>query len=369
MSSNAHSERGIYLAIECGNKEWKLAFGDGKQRREVTIPARSAERLKREVERARERFKQAAATPVYSCYEAGRDGFWIHWLLKRLGIENVVVDPASIEVKRRGKRRKTDRLDARKLLEMLIRYWVYGERKTWSVLHVPAEAQEAARRPHRERERLVKERTGHRTRIRSLLALHGIAGTSLPKQAEELQDWKGEKLAPALVEELNRELERLRLVEAQLKALAQERKTHQKSGSESSVVKARKLERVKGVGAQTGWDLAHEFFWRSFRNRREVGAASGLVGCPYDSGASRIEQGISKAGNARVRVMMTEMAWRWLMFQPQSALSRWYQDRFAKGPGRMRRIGIVALARKLLVALWKYVEQDVVPEGALMKAA
>ena len=368
MNDIAHSGSGVYLAIECGNKDWKLAFGDGSQRREVTIPARNELRLKREIERAKERFGKPADAPVYSCYEAGRDGFWIHRLLKKLGVENVVVDPASIEVKRRGKRVKTDRLDARKLLAMLIRYWVYGERKTWSVVRVPEEEQEAARRPHRERERLVKERTGHRCRIRSLLALHGIVVKRIPASGNELKDWQGEALPGTLVEELNRELERLRLVDAQLKKLAQDQKSQPQTCPSRGVEQARKLGKVKGVGAQTGWELAHEFFWRDFKNRRQVGAASGLVGCPYDSGDSRTEQGISKAGNARVRVMMTELAWRWLRFQPGSALSRWYMERFGHGSGRMRRIGIVALARKLLVALWKYLESDLAPEGATVRA-
>lgn len=365
MSNTAHSEKGLYLAIECGRKEWKLAFGDGEKERQGTIAAGDLNGLRRQVERARARFDLAADVQVYSCYEAGRDGFWIHRLLRAEGIENVVVDPASIEVQRRGRRVKTDRLDARKLLAMLRRYWVYGERKTWRVVRVPDEGQEDARRPHRERERLVKERTGHRARIRSLLALHGVRVGRFPARASEVRDWQGKALPAATVAEMDRELERLGIVEAQLKCLEEIRK----SAAETPAVRqARKLARVKGVGAQTGWLLAHEFFWRSFRNRREVGAAAGLVGCPYDSGDSRVEQGISKAGSARVRVVMTEMAWRWLMFQPQSDLSRWYQRRFGTGPGRMRRIGIVALARKLLIALWKYLEHDEVPLGATVKA-
>lgn len=368
MTNDTHSEKRIYLAIECGSKDWKLAFGDGKARREKTIRARDVEGLKKEFERTKEKLGVPTQTPVYSCYEAGRDGFWMHRMLTGLGVKNVVVDPASIEVKRRGKRVKTDRLDAKKLLEMLLRYWVYGETKTWSVLHVPAEEEESARRPHRERERLMKERTGHRCRIRSLLVLHGIVTKRMPERAKGLKDWRGEPLAAPLEEELDRELQRMALVEEQLKALKAEREAKQKNGEGRSVELARKLGKIKGVGSQTGWDLAHEFFWRRFRNRREVGAASGLVGCPYDSGESRKEQGISKAGNARVRVIMTELGWRWLMFQPTSALSQWYQTRFGKGSGRMRRIGIVALARKLLVALWKYLEQDVVPEGAILKA-
>jgi transposase len=190
----------------------------------------------------------------------------------------------------------------------------------------------------------------------------------LPAAAGALKDWQGRALPGAVVAELDRELARLALVEEQREALAQQRREDQKRGDQRGAVQARKLARIKGVGEQTGWELAHEFFWRDFKNRREVGAASGLVGCPYDSGESCREQGISKAGNARVRVTMTELAWRWLLFQPKSALSRWYNERFGCGSGRMRRIGIVALARKLLVALWKYLAHDLVPEGAIVKA-
>jgi transposase len=356
------------MAIECGNKDWKLALSDGKQRREVTIVARDQKGLRKQVDRTLERFGLAADTPVYSCYEAGRDGFWIHRMLSKMGIENVVVDPASIEVKRRGKRVKTDRLDARKLLEMLMRYWVYGERKTWSVVRVPAEEQEAARRPHREEERLKKERVAHRCRIRSLLALHGLAPKRLPEEPEALRDWDGKGLPETTLRELGRELERLAMVNRQIGELQRQRWARMEEGARQSERKASKLAKVRGVGDQTSWNLVHEFFWRSFRNRREVGAASGLVGCPYNSGDEAREQGISKAGNARVRLMMVELAWRWLRFQPRSALSLWYEERFGGGTGRMRRIGIVALARKLLVALWKYVEHDEVPVGATLSA-
>jgi transposase len=365
MNEPAHNESGVYLAIECGRKEWKLALGDGKVERQVTIQAGDVKGLARQLTRAKERFGLRADAPVHSCYEAGRDGFWIHRMLMGLGVINVVVDPASIEVQRRGKRVKTDRLDARKLLTMLRRYWVYGERKTWRVLHVPDAEQEDARRPSRERERLTKERTGHRARIRSLLALHGRHDGKLPASADEARDWKGAALPAGVAAELDRELERLRMVEDQIRRIDGERKV---AGESRPTGQAKKLAKVRGVGDQTGWMLAREFFWRSFRNRREVGAASGLVGCPYDSGDSRVEQGISKAGNARVRAAMTELAWRWLMFQPQSELARWYQRRFGAGSGRMRRIGIVALARKLLVALWKYLEFDEVPAEAIVKA-
>jgi len=366
--NNTHSTNRIYMAIEYGSKDWKLQFGNGKKLRAVTIPARDVEALKTQIRKTKERFGMPEDAEVYSCYEAGRDGFWIHRMLKSIGVHNIVVDPASIEVKRRGKRVKTDRLDAKKLQEMLVRYWVYGEEKTWSVLHVPSENEEAARRPHRERDRLTKESTAHRCRIRSLLALHGIKVKGIPKDPETLRDWKGEALPLTMVEELAREIKRLALLEEQMELLKTERQKKQKSGETRSAQQALKLGELKGVGEQTSWDLMHEFFWRRFQNRRQVGAASGLVSCPYDSGESRREQGISKAGNVRVRVTMIELAWRWLQFQPDSALSRWYMQRFGAGPGRLKRIGIVALARKLLVAFWKYLEFGTLPEGAVLKA-
>ena len=365
MNDTAHNMSALYMAIECSSKEWKLAFGDGKADRQVTIRAGHVAGLQQQILRAKARWGLSEETPVYSCYEAGRDGLWIHRMLTDLGLTNVVVDPASIEVPQRRRRAKTDRLDASKLLAMLLRYWIYGERKTWRVLHVPSTTQEDARRPHRERERLVKERTGHRARIRSLLVLQGAGMSRLPTSGAQARDWQGRPLPSALCTEVDRELMRLRLVEDQLREVS---KGYRHASESACVRHAHQLARFSGVGFQTGWLLAHEFFWRSFHNRREVGAAAGLVGCPYDSGTRHVEQGISKSGSARVRVAMTELAWRWLWFQPHSELSLWFQRRFGTGSARMRRIGIVALARKLLVALWKYLEHEEVPAGAKMSA-
>ena len=367
MNTAAHSDKRLYLAIEFGSKEWKLAFGTGSGERETSIVAGDLAGLDRQIARGKERLGLPADAKVRSCYEAGRDGFWIHRMLTERGVENVVVDPASIEVKRRGKRVKTDRLDAKKLRAMLIRYWVYGETKSWSVVKVPTENQEDARRAHRERGRLSKERTAHRARIRSLLALHGPVPRRLVSEGAQARDWKGRPLPPALIEEIDRELERLARVEEQLGHLEEERRERYRTGTGRAAQQARQLSRAKGVGEMTATLFAHEFFWRDFKNRREVGAAAGLVGCPYDSGQSRREQGISKAGNRRIRTAMIELAWRWLTFQPDSELSRWYERRFAHGSGRLRRIGIVALARKLLVALWKFLEYDQIPAGAIVR--
>jgi len=377
--TKAHSETKIYVAIELSNQAWKLAFGDGTQKRQVQIGARDQAWFWREVAKTKAKFKLAEDTPVYSCYEAGRDGFWIHRMLSAGGVTNLVVDPASIEVNRRARRTKTDRLDAYKLLAMLLRYWAYGEKKMWSVVRVPEVEAETQRRLHRSAERMKKEKVGHICRLRALLALHGVALKKWPVSWRSIKDWQGQALPEAVVRELEQQQERLNLVKKQLADLEQCRKARVKAVSDPRKEKSeaiteserwtKQLAQLHGLGEETAWTLSHEFFgWRDFKNRREVGAASGLVGSPYNSGDSHHEQGISKAGNARVRHLMTELAWRWLRFQPESTLSKWYQKRFGSGKGRLRRIGIVALARKLLVALWKYGAHEQVPEGAVLRA-
>ena len=377
--TKAHSEVKIYVAIELSNQAWKLAFGDGTQKRQVQVGARDQAWFWREVAKTKAKFKLAEDTPVYSCYEAGRDGFWIHRMLSAGGITNLVVDPASIEVNRRARRTKTDRLDADKLLAMLLRYWAYGEKKMWSVVRVPEVEAETQRRLHRSAERMKKEKVGHICRLRALLALHGVALKKWPVSWRSIKDWQGQALPEAVVRELEQQQERLNLVKKQLADLEQCRKARVKAVSDPRKEKSeaiteserwtKQLAQLHGLGEETAWTLSHEFFgWRDFKNRREVGAASGLVGSPYNSGDSHHEQGISKAGNARVRHLMTELAWRWLRFQPESTLSQWYQKRFGSGKGRLRRIGIVALARKLLVALWKYGAHEQVPEGAVLRA-
>jgi transposase len=357
------------MAMELGNNEWVLRFGDLRQERGVAVPARDQERLWREIGKARVKFGLAADCAVWACYEAGRDGFWIQRMLAEGGVRCLVVDSSSIEVNRKARRVKTDRIDACKLLELLVRHLVHGEKKPWIVLHVPSEAEELRRRLHRGTERLKKERTGHLCRIKSLLVTLGIRVQRIRKvPLKAVVDWKGRPLPEALRQELELEYRRLELVDEQLEQLDQQRQRHMQAPTNRAEQAAVKLEGFRGLGGASGWSLAHEFFWRRFDNRRQVGSCAGLTGCAYNSGASSREQGISKSGNARVRVLMVELAWRWLQWQPHSALARWYQERFGSGNGRMRRIGIVALARKLLVALWKYLEWDELPKGAVLKA-
>jgi len=372
MESATGCEKRLYMAMELSASKWGLAFSNEEKVRQITVVAGDQAGLLAQIKRAKEKLGLPADAPVVCCYEAGRDGFWVHRFLEREGMRNHVVDAASIEVNRRQRRVKTDRLDAESLVRMLIRY-EKGERTLWRVATVPSEAEEDERRLHREIQRLKKERTSHCNRIRALLVLQGV---QLRKRAvvgiavERLRTWDGKELPAALREELLRECERLHVLEEQLKELVKAQADRVKTPQTASDRVAEKLNQLRGVGPISSWILSKEFFgWRTFRNRREVGALAGLTGTPYASGSSDRDQGISKAGNVRVRWVMIELAWRWLQYQPDSALSKWFWERFGHGNGRQRRIGIVALARKLLVALWKYLDHGEVPAGAVLKAA
>lgn len=363
----------LYMSIELSNKTWKLGFSNGacNKMREINVTARDVERLQAAISRSKKKLSLSEDARTVSCYEAGRDGFWLHRYLKAAGIDNLVVDSASIAVPRRHRKKKTDRLDVRKLLGMLIRHHG-GERDVWSVVRVPSVEDEDERRLHRERERLGKERTAHINRIRSLLTTHGIQLKSLrelPEDLADLRQWNGTELPRDVRMEVERELKRMELTEEQLKEVRREQRERLAKQATPKMRQVEKLIRLKGIGLVTSWVLVMEFFgWRKFRNRREVGALAGMTGTPYDSGDSEREQGISKAGNKRVRAVMIELAWMWLRWQPDSELTRWYIRRFAHGSKRMRRVGIVALSRKLLVALWKYLDQGTVPAGAIEKA-
>lgn len=357
----------LLFSIDVGNKKWKLCFSEGSVLRQTSIGARDQEALLREVRKAKEKLGLAAGCRTVSCYEAGRDGFWIHRFLQKNGIRNWVLDPASIEVNRRSRRTKTDKLDAEKLTRLLLRVELFGERKAFSVVRVPSAAEEDAMRTFREREKLKKEYKSHVCRIKSLLILHGIEIQNPARcQFDKRVDWQGRPLSAGLIRELNREQHRLRLVREQLAELERYQTQRLKQPQSQAERQGQQMAGIRGIGKQSAWVLGHEFFgWRQFRNRKQVGACAGLVGTPYASGQSQRDQGISKAGNKRVRYVMVELAWSWLYYQPDSALSRWYQERFGWGPKRLRRVGIVALARKLLVALWKFVESGEVPEGAV----
>jgi transposase len=335
------------------------------------LPARDLARLHTELATARRHFGLAESAPVVLCYEAGRDGFWLQRACTAAGITAVVVDSSSIEVSRRARRAKTDRLDATALLRLLLRH-AAGERGLWRVLHVPTLEEEDRRHTHRELVRLTRERTRGVNQIKGLLAAHGIRLTTLralPDQVLHLTQWDGSPLPTGVRERLLLTWARLTVSQSQRAALVRARRALLEHASDPAIAMVRQLLRVRGVGEVSAWLLTMELFsWRRFRNRREVAGILGLTATPQASGDRRRELGIGKGGSALLRGLAMELAWCWLRYQPTSALSQWYRARFATGGSRQRRIGIVALARRLMIALWRYVETGQVPAGATMKA-
>ena len=361
----------LYLAFELGWNAWGLAFttAPAQHPRRVTIPARCLDSLQREITRAKRRFGLPDDTPVRSCYEAGRDGFWLHRYLTAHGVHNLVVDAASIEQNRRFRRPKSDGIDVGKLLNMLIRYR-NGERDLWSVVNVPTPDDADRRQLHRDRSQLIRERTEHSNRIKGLLANLGLDITvdeHLIERIDALRQWDGSPVPLELRGRVEREFARWQLVDGQLRALENRQRRDVRDDDVLDIDQVRRLLDLKGIGPVTAWLLVREVFgWRQIRNRRELASLVGLDPTPYQSGESHREQGISKAGNRRVRWALVELAWMWLRHQPDSVLSMWYQRRFGAGNARARKIGIVALARKLLIVLWKYLEKGEVPEGAVL---
>jgi transposase len=356
----------LYVSFELGDKKWKVTAGNGRVGpSQYSVDAGDKEAVLNCLRKARERCKLEPQAKVHSCYEAGRDGWWLHrWLIEQ-GIDNVVVDAASIEVNRRARRAKTDRLDGFRLLALLLRH--HGGERVWSVLREPTAEQEDARRGERELSRLGRERTQHTNRIRSLLVLHNLR----PRIVIGGRDWaawweaQGTELLPQQRAEIEREIARLSLIKQQIRVLETSQQKEVEAGRQPLVAQ---LTRLCAIGIKGAWVLDKELFgWRRFANRRELAGSLGLVPTPYDSGDSQVEQGISKAGNSRVRALLVELAWSWLRLQPGSALTQWFNRRFAAGGKRMRRIGIVALARRLAIALWRYVQHGEIPAGAVLK--
>ena len=334
-----------------------------------SVGARATARVVEILEKERRR---VGATEIVSCYEAGRDGFWLDRFLRAHGIESRIVDSASIEVRRRARRVKTDRLDAQKLLTMLHRE-ALGEKDVWSVVHVPSVADEDARSLQREYRTLVKERSRSSNRIKGLLASQGLVAPRIDGRFSEwlasARLWDGSPVPSGMRARIEREFARWRFTHDQVLALEKERRDRTKDETDRSLEKVRALYAIKGIGLGAAWTWGLEFFtWRNFRNGKEVSALSGLAPTPYQSGDSEHELDISRAGNRWVRGIAIEIAWGWLRHQPDSALTHWYNERFARGGPRARKVGIVALARKLLVALWRYVETGALPEGAVLKA-
>jgi len=359
------------MAIELSTSKWHLVSGAGVATpvRHRTIPAGAAGALREELRRARARLGLPANAPVRSCYEAGRDGYWVHRFLTEEGIENVVVDSSSIEVDRRKRWAKTDRLDGRRLFRKLVQYWG-GDRDTWKVVHVPSEALEDARHAERGIETLTTERTRWRNRIHALLMLHGVRTAitaDFGERLAQLRTWAGTPVPPGVGDRVRQAWRLLTAVEAELRAARQAQRADVRAAATAPAQQAAQLHRLHAIGEGSAALLAKELYSRDLRNRREVGALTGLVGTPYDSGETSREQGISRAGLSRVRGVAVELAWAWRRYQPRSELTRWFERRFGAGGKRARKVGIVALARRLMVALWRYLQTGVVPAGATVR--
>ena len=326
----------LFLALELSNSKWRLGFtiGLGQPPRLRKLDARDLRGLMEEIRMSKTRFGLPENAPVMSCFEAGRDGFWLHRYLIAQGVTNLLVDSASIEVSRRKRRAKTDRMDVGKLLTMLIRS-TQGERKVWSVVHPPSPQEEDQRQLHRDLMALKRERTHHINRIKGLLASQGVKmgiKADFLAQLDAVRLWDGDGLREGLRNRLEREYQRYQLVQVQIRQINMLRREAIRNEDTPAIKQVRQLMPLKGIGVNSAWVYVMEFFaWRGFRNRRELGALAGLTPTPYQSGDSGREQGISKAGNRPVRAMAIEIAWAWLRFQPDSALSRWYQNRFGHG--------------------------------------
>jgi transposase len=372
-SGQSAAHGALYVSLELSKKEWLLTMGidaGGPRERARVEPGHRAQ-LAAAFAATKRRFRLPGDAPVRSCYEAGCEGFWPARLLAALGAENLVVDASSIEVPRGPRRAKTDRLDGRKLLQMLWRYWS-GERDVWRVVRVPPREVEDARHASRAMTTLVEDRTRYRNRIRNLLLTHGVRQVRLDQHFATrlglLRDWAGAALPPGVQARVLEAWRLLTAIEEALGAARQAERARVQHGATVAMQRAGKLVRLCGIAARSATVLGDEVFTRDLRNRREVGGLTGLVSAPYQSGETRRDQGLTRRGLPGVRRVAVQLAWAWLRYQPQSGLSQWYQRQFGRGSAGLRRVGIVALARRLMIALWRYATYDVVPAGARFKA-
>ena len=381
-AEGANAEADIFIAVEMSRSKWVIglhtpladkisihSFDCGDTHGVLAL----IERMRSKVEAAHGR-----RSAVFCCYEAGYEGFWLYRLFSRQGIRMVVIDPASLLVNRRAKRAKTDRIDARGMVRSLMAF-MRGEHQVLSEVRVPTVEQDDARRVLRERHRLVKERTAHSNRIKGLLKTQGIMdfnprAADAASQLDDLLTGDGRRLGSCLRQEIIRELERLSLVMKQIAQVERERDSIREDKQQAASPAGNNREgkmivdliRLKGIGMNDASILVREAFWRDFRNRRELGGWSGLAPCPWASGSVSRDQGVTRAGPPMLRAQMVQIAWRWLFWQPHSGLALWYRQRTGGAAGRMRRILAVALARKLLIALWRYATAGVVPQGAIV---
>jgi transposase len=372
-------ESTIVAVVELSARSWLVGAqvaGVPRQCRQKLAP--SAEGLLDHLDQLRQRALKAGkrVSRVVVAYEAGRDGFWLaRWLLGR-GIEVYVIQPSSVPVDRRARRAKTDALDVEMLLRTALA-WLRGEPRVCSMVPIPSEVEEDGRRPLRERQDLIRERLAITNKIDGVLATLGVGGyrplrRDRRERLEALRRPGGGPLPAHAKARLARLLDRLELVLEQIGVLEEARDAvvagEAVPGGEAEGL-VRRLVGLKGIGPELATLLAWEAFVRPFRDRRALAAYAGLTGTPFDSGDKRREQGIGKAGNRRLRAALVELAWLWLRYQPDSALAAWFRSRTGSLGGRMRKVMIVALARKLLVALWRFCRHGVLPEGATLKAA
>lgn len=369
------SENRVLIAIELSVSSWFVA---------VRLPGSEKSRLHR-VEggdttallalirdlRSRAETKLRHAADVACCFEAGRDGFWLHRLLTAHGAIAYVLEPTSILVNRRARRAKTDRLDAEGMLRVLAA-WLGGDRQVCSIVRVPTPEDEDAKRPHREREHLVQERQRLENRMEALLFTQGIRGRpslrSWERDIAKLRIGDGRALPCLMQAELNRLRRRLVLILELIHEMEAERaKALAAKGDDAMTRKIADLQRIRGIGANFSTVLAREVLYRSFANRRQLASYVGIAPMPYQSGGMDRDRSISRAGNPRARTTLIQLAWLWLRYQPGSALSDWFRGRVGTLQGRTRRIAIVAMARKLLIALWRYVETGVLPDGVELR--
>jgi transposase len=366
------NEAVLFVAFELGKKTWKLAVTTGLSVAPWlrTVASGDLGAVAEVITAARARFAVPATARVLSCYEAGRDGFWIHRALGAHGLENRVVDSSSIEVNRRSRRAKSDRLDAQKLVLLLVRVCC-GDRHAWREVRVPTAAVEAARHRSRERTALTQEQTRLRNQIGSWLATAGCVVSRRRRQPPQwwttVRDWAGEPLAAPVQARIARAELRLALVADQIAVLdAAQAET---TAAAAPTSPHGRLVQLRGIATTSASVLIDEgLVWRAFQNRRQLGGLLGFAPVKYESGELSRDQGISRAGNDRLQSTMVQLAWSWVHWQRASALTQWYLARFGTGK-RTRKVGIVALARKLFIALWRWATAGVLPAGALLRRA
>lgn len=366
-----------YVALELSQKTWLIGYllPSSKKVSTISVPGGDTDALLLALSQITAKLEPTALSESHSpqirlCFEAGYDGFWLARFLLDRGVDTTILDPSSFLVSRRGRRVKTDRIDVVAMVFTLKAY-LLGDKSVCRPVRLPTPEEEDSKRLSRERTQLKKERTRHINRIRALLILHGIRsvrglwGGGWKNWLSSIRTGDGRELGPFLLHELCRQFERLELVHTQLKELEKERVAAcSTEGAISNGQKIRALKQLAGIGEVGAAQLVTEVFHRTFKNRRHLASYLGLAPSPYSSGELSRDQGISKAGNKQARVMLVELAWCWLKYQPQSELTQWYRKRFSAHGTRSRKVGIVALARKLAIAFWRFIEDGVVPEGA-----